>query len=397
MKGFWKRHKKMKHWLKVVGVSAVSSLAVVVIVAGVVWQYRGHIVAAIVAKIPVAMPIAVEQPLTPTVEDVTVVPQTPKDLTVTEVVAKVNQSVVSIEVSVPVTGIATLLGEKTRVSGGGSGFFVSSTGLIMTNRHVIDRANATFVVITADGTRYPATIVDRDPVYDLAVLKVQGSGFVALPFGDSGKLELGQSVVAIGFALGEFKNSISVGVISGLSRSITASGGGSVEFLDKVIQTDAAINPGNSGGPLLNLRGEVIGVNVAMASGSQSIGFAVPAKSAGEVVASIKRNGSIVRPFVGIRYQLLSPAIKRAYGITATAGIVVVPGPDGSPAVQPGSPAANAGIVEGDVIVSVNGTVLDENHDFASIIRSKAVGSTISLEVFHQGVLRTVKLTLGKA
>lgn len=397
MKEFWKRHKKMKHWLKVVGVSMFSSLMVITIAGAAVWHYRARIVAIILSNIPISTSSIADQVIAPTVEELPVVPEGPKDLTVTEVVAKVNESVVSIEVSVPATGLAALLGEKTRISGGGSGFFVSSNGLIMTNRHVVDRANATFVAITTDGKRYPATIVDRDPVYDLAVLKVQGSGFVALPFGDSEKLNLGQSVVAIGFALGEFKNSISVGVISGLSRSITASGGGSVEFLDKVIQTDAAINPGNSGGPLLNLRGEVIGVNVAMASGSQSIGFAVPAKSANEVVASIKKTGSIVRPFVGIRYQPLNPAIKAAYGITATTGIAIIPGPDGSPAVQPGSPAAIAGIVEGDVIISVNGILLDDTHDFASIIRSKAVGSTISLEVLHQGVLRTVKVTLVKA
>ncbi len=397
MKEFWKRHKKMKHWLKVIGVSMVSSCVVVAIVGATLWHYRGRIIAAIVAQVPVAVPTVVQAPPAVVVEPAPVIDESPKDLTVTEVVAKVNKSVVSIEVSVPASGIAALLGEKTRTAGGGSGFFVSSNGLIMTNRHVVDRTGATFVVITADGTRYPATIVDRDPVYDLAVLKVQGSGFTPIPFGDSETLDLGQSVIAIGFALGEFKNSVSVGVISGLSRSITASGGGRLEFLDKVIQTDAAINPGNSGGPLLNLRGEVIGVNVAMASGSQSIGFAVPAKSASEVVASIKKTGSIVRPFVGIRYQPLTAELKRLYGITATVGIVVVPGADGSPAVQPGSPAAAAGIIEGDVIISVNGTLLDEKQDFASIIRSKAVGSTVSFEVLRQGVLRTVKLTLVKA
>jgi serine protease Do len=181
--------------------------------------------------------------------------------------------------------IRTQNGTEKKQVGSGSGFLISSNGLIVTNRHVVTDQAGIFDVFLNNGKSYQAQVLVRDTVNDVAVLKISGTGFPYLTFGNSDTIEVGQSVVAIGNALGEFKNSVSVGVISGLSRSITAGNAfGGSEKLDKVIQTDAAINPGNSGGPLLNLKGEVIGINVAVAQGSENIGFALPINSVKPVI-----------------------------------------------------------------------------------------------------------------
>jgi serine protease Do len=192
-------------------------------------------------------------------------------------------------------------GTEKKDVGGGSGFFVSGDGLIVTNRHVVDQKNVEYTVFTNDGKKHPAKVTARDLVLDVALIKIDlpaqagGSDYPYLELGDSDKLEVGQSVIAIGNALGEFRNTVSVGVVSGLARSITAGTGfGKSETLDKVIQTDAAINPGNSGGPLLDLSGRVIGVNVAVAQGSQSIGFALPINSIRRAIESVKATGKIV-------------------------------------------------------------------------------------------------------
>ncbi len=179
------------------------------------------------------------------------------------------------------------IGTKKQEIGGGSGFFISSDGLIVTNRHVAMSDNVTYVVTTQNGKTYNARIVGRDTETDIALIKIQGVGFNKLTFINSNDIAVGQSVIAIGNVLAQFKNSVSVGIISGLGRSINATDGrGNVQTLSKVIQTDAAINPGNSGGPLINLEGNVVGVNVANVSGGQNIGFALPVDV---VQAAIKR------------------------------------------------------------------------------------------------------------
>ena len=175
--------------------------------------------------------------------------------------------------------------QRQQVSAG-SGFVVSSDGLVVTNKHVVDIDKADFTVITKDGKKYSAKILAKDPMHDFAVLKISGGKFPTLNLGDSDKLQIGQTVIAIGNALGEFSNTVSRGVISGLSRSIVASSGSSSERLEQLIQTDAAINPGNSGGPLLNLNGEVIGINTAIAQGAQNIGFAIPVNQIKEAIAN---------------------------------------------------------------------------------------------------------------
>jgi len=270
-------------------------------------------------------------------------------------------------------------GTEKQDIGGGSGFFVSSDGLIVTNKHVVDQKKAEYTVFTNDGQKHIAKIIALDPVLDIALIKIDppaGGSFPYLSLGDSDALQVGQSVIAIGNALGEYRNTVSVGVVSGLARSITAGdSSGSTETLDHVIQTDAAINPGNSGGPLLNLSGEVIGVNVAIAQGSQNIGFALPINSVKSAIESVKSTGKIVRPYLGLRYVAINAAMKDANKLTVDYGVLVKAGTTANDlAVIPGSPADKAGIVENDIILEVDGVKLDDKTDLAFIIREESFG-----------------------
>ncbi len=210
---------------------------------------------------------------------------------------------------------------------------------------------------------------------------------------------MGQSVIAIGNALGEFRNTVSVGVISGLARSITAGdNSGKAEVLDHVIQTDAAINPGNSGGPLLDLKGKVIGVNVAVAQGSQNIGFALPINSVKGAIESVKESGRIIRPYIGIRYAAINAEMKEKNNLTVDYGILVKSGANQNElAVIPGSPADKAGIVENDIVLEVDGVKLDDQTNFASIIREKKIGQVINLKILHKGAEKNVSVVLEAA
>jgi len=182
-------------------------------------------------------------------------------------------------------------GKELKEIGGGSGFVVSSDGLIVTNKHVVLDEQAQYTVLTNDGKKYPATVLARDPVQDVAIIKIDANNLSVVKLGDSDSVKIGQTVIAIGNALGEFRNTVSAGIISGLMRTLTAGGGGFSEELDEVIQTDAAINPGNSGGPLLNLYGEVIGVNTAMAQGAENIAFAIPVNKIKKDIDGVKGEG----------------------------------------------------------------------------------------------------------
>ena len=278
-------------------------------------------------------------------------------------------------------------GTEKREVGGGSGFLVSADGYIVTNRHVVDDDKAEYTVFMNDGEKYDAKVIARDSVLDLAIIKIDGSGFQYLEFGDSDKLQVGQSVITIGNALAEFRNTVSLGIVSGLSRSIVASDmRGNTEALDQLIQTDAAINQGNSGGPLLNLSGEVVGVNVAIASGAENIGFAVSSNSVKSVVDSVKKTGKIVRPYIGVRYTSITEEIKEKNNLPVDYGVLVLRGSEpGDLAVIPGSPADKAGIVENDIILEVDGVKLTEDKNFATIIRNKKVGDVIRLKISHKG------------
>jgi serine protease Do len=280
--------------------------------------------------------------------------------------------------------------------GGGSGFIISSDGLILTNKHVVSDAGASYTVITNDGKKYDAKVLARDPSQDFAVVKISATGLPTVNLGDSNGLQLGQTAIAIGNALGQFSNTVSVGVVSGLQRTVTASdeSDGQEETIQGVIQTDAAINPGNSGGPLLDLQGDVIGINTAVASDAQSIGFAIPINRAKSDIASVKTTGNIESPFLGVRYLMVTPDIAKQQNLATSTGALVRGSSDG-PAVEPGSPAAKAGIQAEDIIEKVNDQQLDADHALSDVIAEHNVGDTVTLTIDRGGKEMTLTAKLG--
>ena len=286
-------------------------------------------------------------------------------------------------------------GTEKKEVGGGSGFIVSEDGYIVTNKHVVSDEKAEYTVFLNDGEKYTAKVIARDSLNDIAILKIEAKDLPYLKFANSDKLEIGQSAIAIGSPLVEFKNSVSVGVVSGLSRSIVAGDGfGKSEQLEGVIQTDAAINPGNSGGPLLNLKGEVIGVNVAVAS-AENIGFSLPANLVKTVFDSVKEHGKIIRPYLGVRYAQINEAFKKANNLKVDYGIIVIRGVKPEElAVIPGSPADKAGLKENDIILEIDGEKITEEVNFARIVAEKKVGDKLKLKVLAQGKEKEIEVTL---
>lgn len=287
-------------------------------------------------------------------------------------------------------------GTEKKEVGGGTGFIVSSDGMIVTNKHVVEDDEAEYTVLMNDGKKYDAKVLARDPVLDVAIIKIDGKDLPTVVLGDSDNLRIGQSVIAIGNALGEFRNTVSVGVISGLARSITAAtSGGAAERLDKVIQTDAAINKGNSGGPLLNLNGEVIGINTAIAQGAQNIGFTLPINAVKKDIKDVMEKGKIVAPFLGVRYVLINEAIKKTNNLEVDHGALVQRGKNPEDlAVVPGSPADKAGIVENDIILEINSEKISEDNGLAEIVNKKSVGDEIVMKVWHKGEEKISKAVL---
>lgn len=277
--------------------------------------------------------------------------------------------------------------EKQEV-GGGTGFIISADGLILTNRHVVSDPAAEYTVLMNDGSRHSASVIAKDPTFDIALVKIAKTGLATLPLGDSDALEIGQTAIAIGNALGEFRNTVSAGTVSGLSRTIQASG----EILYDLIQTDAAINLGNSGGPLLNLRGEVIGVNTAVAQGAENIGFAIPINQAKKIISQVTNLGRISVPFLGVRYQIVTPTLKSARNLPVDYGALILSGE--SPGITPGSPAAEAGLREGDIILEFNNEKITLNTPLALLIRKSDAGDTVSLKILRERKEFTVELKL---
>ncbi len=279
--------------------------------------------------------------------------------------------------------VKTQDGVEWKQVGSGSGFLVNSNGLIVTNKHVVNQKSVKYRVLLNSGVEYDATVLASDSILDIALIKINASKLPYLSLSDSDKIEVGQSVVAIGNALGEFKNTVSSGVVSGLSRSIVAGDKyGLSEKLDEVIQTDAAINKGNSGGPLLNLKGEVVGINVAVVEDSANIGFALPINSVKYIISSVEKTGKIIRPYVGIRYIPITEIVKAKYSLSVNYGILIKKGKDDTePAVLSGSPAEKAGVKEGDIILEVDGIKINSSNDFASLIRNKKVGDSVVFKI----------------
>jgi len=297
--------------------------------------------------------------------------------------------------------------EKKEV-GGGTGFIVSEDGMVLTNAHVVSDKEADYTVLTNDGKKYPAKVLATDSLRDLAVIKIekektidnQGklvvTSFPTVKMGDSDNLQIGQTIIAIGNALGEFRNTVSAGVISGLGRTVTAGGGGTVETLEDVIQTDAAINPGNSGGPLLNLKGEVIGVNFAMAQGAENIGFAIPINKAKKDIEQVKSLGKISYPFLGVRYVLLNETIQKENNLAIDYGAWVKKGDNGEVAIFPDSAAEKVGLKEGDIILEFNGEKITTENTLAKIIMKYSPGDKITLKILREGKERIFEVTLGE-
>lgn len=306
---------------------------------------------------------------------------------VIDVVEKASPAVVSIVARQVI--FSPFSGPSAEESSIGTGFIIDSDGLILTNKHVVARASARYRVVLKDGTDYEVKKIHRDPFIDLAILEINASGLPTLELGDSSTLKVGQTAIAIGNALGRFTNTVTVGVISGIGRGVTASSGlGQSEVLDDVIQTDAALNPGNSGGPLLNLSGQVIGINVATTEGAENIGFSIPVNAVKPVLAEFKAKGRIVRPFLGVEYVIITEDLSVLRKLPEGAFIQ---------RVVPGTPAEAAGLKAGDIIIKVNGEEISERYTLAEVIRSHKVGDKLKLTIDRNGEQLEFSATLGEA
>lgn len=288
-------------------------------------------------------------------------------------------------------------GTERQQVGGGTAFFVSADGLLMTNKHVVSDPEAAYSVLLNDGRTLDATVLDTDAFNDIALLKVEGNDFPFLSLAQHDRPDLGQTVVAIGNALAEFRNTVSVGVISGLQRSIMAgnAASGTTEQLNSILQTDAAINEGNSGGPLINLDGDVLGMNTAVAAGAQNIGFAIPVDELARVLNSYRQYGRIVHPYIGVRYIVNSPSLQEELSLPTDAGVLLSSGVnEEEPAILPGSPAEKAGLREGDIIMRAAGQNIGTTQSLGDIIQSMAPGETIDITILRDGEEMMVTLTV---
>lgn len=280
--------------------------------------------------------------------------------------------------------------------GQAAGFIVGADGLIVTNKHVINDDQAEYTVILSDGRTFPATIVAKDPTNDVAVVRIAATELPTLSLGDSDKVVIGQTAIAIGNPL-RFRGSVTKGIISGKSRTITASDGtGQAETLEDVFQTDAAINPGNSGGPLIDLAGQVIAMNTAVSQEGQLIGFAIPINVIKRDLASVSQYGKIVRPFLGVRYVLISESLAKQEDLPVTQGALIQAGENNQPAVQPDSPAAKAGLKENDIIAAVNGEAITAERSLAGLLSKYQPGDEVTLKVIQTDQTSELKVTLGE-
>jgi serine protease Do len=285
--------------------------------------------------------------------------------------------------------------EKTKI-GGGSGFIVSPNGYVITSNHVVGDREADYAVIFEPKKKYPAKVISRDPINDVAILKIKAKKLPYLELGNSNKIELGQTVIAVGNALGEFHDTISTGVVSGLSRYITAFSGLSqqAERLRGLIQTDAAVNPGNSGGPLVDIEGKVIGINTAIVMGAQNIGFAIPINYAKKDLEEVKKYGKIKRPFLGVRYVLLNKEISKKNKLPVDYGALIVRETLGESAIVEESAAEKAGLKEFDIILKCNGEKITEKNPLSHILQKLKIGEEVSLKVLRTNKEITLKVKL---
>ncbi|MBX4190526.1 trypsin-like peptidase domain-containing protein [Candidatus Saccharibacteria bacterium] len=329
-----------------------------------------------------------------------------------ESIAKnVGQSVVSVDVKGQNTTTSTdffglVFPQTQTIEAAGTGFIISPDGIIVTNRHVVPSGTTSVSVTLADGTKYDNVQVigrtsDSSP-QDIAFLKIsdlKGKTLTPVILGDSSTVQVGDRVIAIGNALGQFQNTVTTGIISGYGRDVTAgdqSGAQSAENLIDLFQTDAAINEGNSGGPLVNINGEVIGINTAIASDAQNIGFAQPVNDLKALISSVLNNGQLQQPYLGVRYVSLTNDLAHEFNLKVNRGAYIVSS-DTEPAVLSGSPAEKAGLKDHDVITKVNNLNIDDKTSLTSALSKFKVGDIVTLTVVRDGKTRTIKATLGNA
>lgn len=331
---------------------------------------------------------------------------------ISSIAKEVGPSVVSVDVttqtSTPQSSFFGYSGGSQTQQGAGTGMILTSDGLIMTNRHVVPSGTTSVSVTLSDGTVYKDVKVigrtnDSDSL-DVAFLKIQdlkGKTLTPIKIADSSKVVVGESVIAIGNALGQFQNTVTSGIISGYGRSVTAGDESvsSTENLDNLFQTDAAINPGNSGGPLVNLNGEVIGMNTAVAGeGAQNIGFAIPINDVSGLITSVKDTGKLQRPYLGVVYVPLTDDLAKQYDLSVTRGAYIPKSSDlGQTTIIDGGPAQKAGLEEGDVITKVEGTAINETTSLTSLLGKHKVGDSVTLTIVRDGKTITKDVTLGAA
>lgn len=323
-----------------------------------------------------------------------------QDEVMAEVFRQVSPSAVSITTrTVAANNPRSLLNTPQVTEGAGSGIILSADGYIMTNKHVIPENTSNIIVITSDGNEYKdVRVIGRDPSNDIAFLKIEGvNNLTPAKIGNSDEVVPGQQVLAIGNALGMFRNSVSAGIISGTGRPVTAAdeSSGQAEQLDDMFQTDAAINPGNSGGPLVNLKGEVIGMNTAVSEDGQSLGFAIPVNDAKVLIHSVLTQGRISKAYLGVRYVSLTPEIASQLDLNVSNG-AYVSAADNQPAVVPGSPAGKAGFKSGDIITKVDGRDITIGKGLASILSQKMPGDRVELTFLRDGREQKVSVVLGE-
>ncbi|MFA5870697.1 MAG: trypsin-like peptidase domain-containing protein [Candidatus Paceibacterota bacterium] len=335
-------------------------------------------------------------------------------------VKKVMPSVVSITLKKPQALVSLQLKEEQRAThekthieipedkidanglvevGGGSGFVIDKSGIILTNRHVIEEKDVFYFVTTHDNSTYEADLIAKDPVDDIAILRIDPARkLIAVKLGDSSHLELGQTVIAFGNALGLFKDTVSSGIISGLSRAVSAreNEGSPIQEMRGLIQTDAAINPGNSGGPLVNIFGKVIGINAAVVATAENISFAIPINIAKRDIKDLKKYGKIKRPLFGVRYLILNQTLKEKLRVPVDYGAFITKEHIIDVAVAPGSPADKAGIKENDILLKWNNTPITETRSIQDFLESQSVGDEVTLAVLRNGVEIERRVTLGE-
>ena len=293
--------------------------------------------------------------------------------------------------------------QKVKI-GGGSGFVVSADGLVLTNAHVVSDPKAEYTIILdhEEESKMPIEVLARDPIHDIAILKIKPKGkvkeFPYIELGDSSRLELGEAVLAVGYALGEFRNTVSTGVVSGLSRFIQAQAGmemgQQVERLRGLIQTDAAINPGNSGGPLVDMDGNAIGINTAVVFGAQSIGFAVPINHAKQDLEELKKHGRIRQPFFGVRHVIIDEMMQKQQKLPVDHGALIMREAYGDDAVVRGSSAEEAGLKEFDIILECDNTKITAENTLQDVVSKHEIGDKIPCKVLREGKEVTLSVKL---